>query len=130
MLYILDVKVILTLVFMLLVFRVEAQVSFRSDIMLGKHAKKSGLGISFITVALGPRWGGMPGTGRQTLIIDLKALKYSDQTYTYRQLAERVYGLIPGIPAGHYPQPIVPLFLLVEPPKDIQRPIPTVRVRR
>jgi hypothetical protein len=129
LLYILIVKVFITLVITFVALRAEAQVSLRSDFIMGKHARKSGLGISMITVGLGTRLSGLPGS-RQALIIDLKALRYKDQTYSYRQLAERVYGLIPGIPAGHFPQPVVPLFLLLEPPKNFQRLPPTVRVRR
>jgi hypothetical protein len=130
LLYILVVKVFIIFLFTLIALRSEAQVSLRSEFTVGKHTRKSGLGLSMITVGLGTRWSGMPGS-RQALIIDLKALRNPDQKYSYRQLAERVYGLIPGIPADHFPQPSVPLFLLVEPPpKSFQRPIPTVRVRR
>ncbi len=130
LLYILKVKGFILLVFALVALRGQAQVSLRSDFIVGKHARKSGLGLSMIAVGLGTRWSGMPGS-RQALIIDLKALRYRDQTFTYRQVAERMYGLFPGIPAGHFPQPAVPLFLLLEPPpRSFQRPTPTVRVRR
>ena len=129
LLYILKVKGFILLVLTLVALQGEAQVSLRSEFIVGKHTRKSGLGLSMITVGLGSRWSGMPGS-RQALIIDLKALRNPDQKYSYRQLAERVYGLIPGIPADHFPQPAVPLFLLVPPPKSFQRPMPTVRVRR
>jgi hypothetical protein len=130
LLYILVVKVFIVILFTVIAFQGIAQVSLRSEFIVGKHARKSGLGLSMITVGLGSRWSGMPGS-RQALIIDLKALRNPDQKYSYRQLAERMYGLIPGIPADHFPQPAVPLFLLVEPPpKTFQRPMPTVRVRR
>ncbi len=108
----------------------HAQFSLRSDIVLGKHTKAKSIGLSLITVSLGRTR--MPGGTyeRNTLMIDVGALRNPGRYYSYRQIAERVYGLTPGIPAGHLNQPWVPYFLVAEPPLITRRPVPAVNVRR
>jgi len=103
------------------------QVMFRNDITLGKHRKRSP--VSFITINVGRRYSPdmytAPRSGN-TLIIDVDALRHPEKTYTYRQLAERVYGVDP-IPFPNSPR--VPEFLLAEPP-PISQSAMMVRVRR
>ncbi|MBL7846800.1 MAG: hypothetical protein JNL40_04980 [Cyclobacteriaceae bacterium] len=121
---------LLLLLLGLVVASAEAQVSFRSDIVLGKHVRNRSKGLSFITLSVGRTrtpWGTFD---RNTVIIDVAALRNPGKSYTYRQVAERVYGLAPGIPPGHMFQPMVPEFLLAEPPPVIRPVVPVVKVRR
>ena len=108
----------------------NSYVMFRNDIVLGKHTKQRNKGISFITISMGRQLGPIPYSGGTNgmLIIDLQALRNPGQTtYTYRQLAERTYGMIPGSAA---PNQDVPHFLLMEPTYIAPPSIPVVRVRR
>ena len=103
------------------------QVMFRNDIVLGKHVKSRNKGISFISVSMGRSQGMVPmGSRTNTLTIDVQALRNPKQTYTYQQLAERVYGVIPGLTI---PDPHFPKYLLLEPPRISLKTIPTVHVR-
>lgn len=111
-------------------FAASGQVSFRSEIKLGKQPRSRNIGINMITIGLGNRRYTSGVYERYSLIIDVDALRNPKRTYTYRQVAERVYGLTPGIPAGHLNQPWVPNFLLAEPPAIAQRTVPVVKVRR
>ena len=100
---------------------------FRNDIVIGKHQKRN-RGISFITINLGRRYGAdLYGRSGATLIIDVDALRNPGKTYTYRQLAERVYGVDP-IPFPSSPR--IPEFLLVERPVISPWSMPMVKVRR
>jgi hypothetical protein len=76
---------------------------------------------------MGRGQGMMPmGSRSNTLTIDVQALRNPHQTYTYQQLAERVYGVTPALTV---PDPHFPKYLLIEPPQISVKTTPTVRVR-
>lgn len=102
----------------------------QGNITLGKHKKTTNSGLSYATVGLsgvqqqGPLW--YPNSN-QKLVIDAQALRIPNQRFSYRQLAERAYGIGPGF-TPMFPQR-VPLFLLMEPPVISPAGTPTVKVR-
>lgn len=126
--YILEMKYgILVFFFIAVTWESSGQVMFRNDIVLGKHSKRN-RGLTFITINLGRRYGAdMYGRSGATLIIDVDAIRNPGKSYTYRQLAERVYNVDP-IPFPSSPR--VPEFLLSEPPVIVPRSMPTVHVWR
>jgi hypothetical protein len=94
---------------------VTAQVIFRNDFVIKGKRKIQNLGLSSITINLGryPNFNQLiNGRGGRTLVIDVRALRNRKATYTYTEIAEKVY--TPPIYTG----PItgkVPAFLLVPP---------------
>jgi len=117
-------------VFTFLCLVADAQVSLRRGITLGKHRRSRGFGIDWVTVAVGrTRTAGGP-IEINKLIIDVSAFWKQPKYYSYQQLAERVYGMTPGIPPWHFSQPWVPYYLLVEPPAVTRHTTPVVKIRR
>lgn len=102
----------------------------QGNITLGKHTKARNVGFSYVTVGLGgtqqqgPLW--YPNRS-QAIVIDVQALRIPNQRFSYRQLAERAYGIGPGF-TPMFPQR-VPLFLLMEPPVITPSGVPAVKVR-
>src|ERR1700733_12509866 len=90
----------------------QAQVIFRNDFVIGKHAKMHNKGLSFITISL-DRYPNLNmlinGRGGRAIVIDVDAIRNPGQHYTYTQLAEKIYN--PG-PVYRPSAPIVPFFLL------------------
>ena len=100
----------------------QAQVIFRNDFVIGKHAKIKNKGLSFITINLDrhPNMNMlMNGRGGRSIVIDVNAIRYPGRPYTYSELAEKVY-----TPTTYRPsvEP-VPMFLLLPPPPEIQVPV-------
>ena len=94
---------------------VTAQVIFRNDfVILGKR-KIRNKGLSSITINLGkyPNFNQLiNGRGGRTLVIDVMAIRKPKATYTYSEIAEKIY--TPPVFTGGVVQK-VPLFLLVQP---------------
>jgi hypothetical protein len=93
----------------------EAQVIFRNDFIIGRHHKIKNKGLSFITINLDkhPNMNMLVnGRGGRSIVIDVNAIKYPRQNYTYTEIAERIY-----TPTTYRPSEApVPMFLLMPPP--------------
>jgi hypothetical protein len=93
----------------------SAQVIFRNDFVItGKHRVKS-LGLRSITVNLSryPNFNQLVnGRGGRTLVIDVRALRNRKASYTYSEIAEKVY--MPPVYTGPITRP-VPAFLFFDP---------------
>ena len=101
----------------------EAQVMFRNDFIIGKHAKVKNKGLSFITINLDRHQNLnqlINGRGGRSLVIDVNAIRNPKINYTYAQLAERIYTPGPVYRPGVEP---VPLFLLLPPPQRLTIPV-------
>ncbi|HZY78122.1 MAG TPA: hypothetical protein VFE50_01270 [Cyclobacteriaceae bacterium] len=94
-----------------------AQVIFRNDFIIGGRERRiENVGITHITVNLGrfPNWNQLfNGRGGRTLVIDVRALRGQKTSYTYTEIAEKIY--MPAIYTGQVTQK-VPFFLLLPPP--------------
>ncbi len=99
----------------------RGQVIFRNDIVLGRHHKNKG--ISFITISF-DRYPNrnmlVYGRGGKSLVIDVQAIRSPGKTYTYSQIAERIYTPGPVFKPGVEP---VPMFLLLPPPTSLKIPV-------
>lgn len=115
--YLFKVKyLVLSALFFSTALLAEAQVIFRNDFVIGKHHKVKNKGITFVTINL-ERYPNLNmlvnGRGGRSLVIDVEALRNPEKTYTYSELAERIY--TPGPTYRPVVEP-VPTFLLLEPP--------------
>lgn len=109
------------------VISVQAQVIFRNDFIIGKHAKVKNKGLSFITINLDrhPNLNQLiNGRGGRTLVIDVNAIRYPRKQYTYTEVAEKIYMPSPVCRQGVEP---VPMFLLLPPPARLKVPELTTR---
>jgi hypothetical protein len=101
----------------------EAQVIFRNDFIIGKHAKIKNKGLSFITINLDRRHQNLNqlvnGRGGNSLVIDVNAIRYPKRVYSYSELAEKIYAPGPVYRPGVEP---VPMFLLLAPPQPLRVP--------
>ena len=108
---------ILTILAVFFTLDLAAQVIFRNDFIIGRRERKiENLGITHITINLGrfPNWNQLlNGRGGRTLVIDVRALRGQKTSYTYTELAEKVY--TPPMFTGQVTQK-VPFFLLLVPP--------------
>ncbi len=115
-------------VFLLVAGTLSAQVIVRNDFVINRKAKRlENKGITFISINLDtyPNWNQLlNGRGGRTLVIDVRALRHPKRTYSYQEIAERVYvpDQITGVSFSS-----VPLFLLQAPP--LLRKNPTLSVR-
>lgn len=107
-----------TAVFLILVlfFTVDttAQIIFRNDFVINGKRVKS-LGVTTVTINLSrhPNLNQLiNGRGGRTLVIDVPALRGRKKTFTYAEIAEKVY--TPPVVTGIVTQK-VPAFLLVDP---------------
>ncbi len=100
----------------------EAQVIFRNDFIIGKHAKIKNKGLSFISINL-DRHANLNqlinGRGGRSLVIDVNAIRYPKKNYTYTEVAEKIYTPGPVYRPGLEP---VPMFLLLAPPQPLRIP--------
>lgn len=109
------------------VISAEAQVIFRNDFVIGKHAKIKNKGLTFITINLDrhPNLNQLVnGRGGRTLVIDVNAIRYPQKQYTYTEAAEKIYMPSPVYRQGVEP---VPMFLLLPPPARLKVPELTTR---
>ena len=109
-------RLTLFIVFLFFALLSQAQVIFRNDFVIGKHQKIKNKGLTFITISLerNPYVNTLlNGRGGRTLVIDVKALRHPEKTYTYSELAERIY--VPALSLRPVGEP-VPRYLLMEPP--------------
>lgn len=112
---------IISILALFFTFDVAAQVIFRNDFIINRKQKKlENLGITTITVNLDRQANYnqlVNGRGGRSLVIDVRALRNRTVSYTYAELAERVY--TPTVYTGPVVRP-VPGFLLSSGP-DIRR---------
>ncbi|NOT76731.1 MAG: hypothetical protein HOP08_17530 [Cyclobacteriaceae bacterium] len=106
----------------------EGQVVFRNDFIIGRHQKIKNKGLTFITINLDrhPNLNMLiNGRGGRSLVIDVAALKNPMKTYSYSELAERIYTPGPVYQPSVAP---VPMHLLMEPPPRIKMPAYSSRI--
>jgi hypothetical protein len=123
------VKQVVLVVFLLLVANIlAAQVIFRNDFVINRKQRKlENKGLTFISINLDnrPNWNQLiNGRGGRMMVIDMQALRKPHRTYTYRELAEKVYVPTSSVGPGTV---TVPLFLLMVPP--VMRKIPVANLR-
>jgi hypothetical protein len=101
----------------------QGQLIFRNDFVLGPHHKVKNKGLSFITINL-DRYPNLNmlvnGRGGQSIVIDLEAIRNPGKTYTYSEIAEKIYTPGPVFRPSVNP---VPMFLLLQPPAPIRVPV-------
>jgi hypothetical protein len=106
--------VILAIVALFFVTELSAQVIFRNDFVINGKRRIKNLGLRSVTINLGryPNFNQLiNGRGGKTLVIDVLALR-GKKTYTYREIAEKIY--MPPVCTGPITRP-VPTFFLVDP---------------
>jgi hypothetical protein len=108
---------ILAILALFFAFDLTAQVIFREDFVIAKKwFKVKNLKLSTISINLSryPNFNQLVnGRGGRTLVIDVLALTGRKTSYTYKEIAEKVY--TPPVFTGPVTQP-VPAFLLIPPP--------------
>lgn len=125
-------RVVLIIVCCLFTQALLAQVIFRNDFIITnrKHKKLENKGLTLVSINLDsrPNWNQLiNGRGGRTMVIDVQALRHPKKTYTYQELAERVY--VPPTVTGPFISR-VPAFLLVAPkPTKVRMPKPELRTR-
>ncbi len=115
-------------VFLLVAGTLSAQVIVRNDFVINRKAKRlENKGITFISINLDayPNWNQLlNGRGGRTMVIDVHAIRYPKQVYSYEEIAEKIYT------AEQITGPImnrVPLFLTWAPPVIKKIPAPHLR---
>ena len=108
---------ILSILALFFTFDLTAQVIFRNDFVITKKRFNiRNLGLSTITINLSryPNFNQLiNGRGGRTMVIDVRALRGKKTSYTYTEIAEKVY--TPPMFTGPVTQK-VPAFLLAPPP--------------
>ncbi|HWA32967.1 MAG TPA: hypothetical protein VG737_02505 [Cyclobacteriaceae bacterium] len=97
----------------------DAQVIFRNDFVIGKHARIKNKGLSFISINLDRHQNLnqlINGRGGRSLVIDVNAIRNPKRVYSYSEIAEKVYTPGPVYRPGTEP---VPMFLLMPPPRPL-----------
>src|SRR3954467_13379332 len=98
-----------SLVFVATIFSSQAQVIFRNDFVIGKHAKIKNKGLSFITINLDRHQNLnqlVNGRGGRSLVVDVNAIRNPKINYTYSEMAERIYTPGPVYRPGIEPVPM------------------------
>ncbi|MEI9918343.1 MAG: hypothetical protein WDO14_06010 [Bacteroidota bacterium] len=111
---------VLAILALLFTFDLTAQVIFRNDFVITKKRFSfKNLGLSTITINLSryPNFNQLVnGRGGRTLVVDVRALRGKKTSFTYTEIAEKIY--TPQVFTGPITQK-VPAFLLQAPP-DLQ----------